>query len=273
MEFFYLNYGFLKRIGTQLFEIALPEQVSNNAHFLFFCSPFHLRPGETLSGKINLSSSFAKILKIEINDSINGRTFSDLHYTVETQTFHLFNHLNVDVIIYLKIFLSSPTNETFILDLSQLTVSAAQLPQVVKMTPSSTTDLEIKNRMVGYHCTAYPGVWKPFGNGLEIKIIDIKPDLNHHNIRLELFSFNINSGILSFVLETEANITLKIFVEEKDGYGFWLTDATYLKYSPGTHQVDFHFSWDKEFKYPDLFIQFHLAELGSFKLHQLTLRT
>jgi hypothetical protein len=89
---------------------------------------------------------------------------------------------------------------------------------------------------------------------------------------LDLTTLPVQHGSLSFLLESSFNIELEIFVEDKEGYCFLLTDCTHRKFSAGEHLVKYDFSWTEKVNFPNLYILFRCESPGEVKFHELVLK-
>ena len=181
------------------------------------------------------------------------------------------NIFDRDLIINLKIFLSAPSGTTFQLDLSDLQCEIAS-PRPLLQSAVTSTHIPLENFFIDYFSPTDIGVCHKLGNGFHIEVKEQSTLFQHHIIRFELTLLESKSGCFSFLLECLQNTELKLFIEDKEGYCFLLTDCKYQKYATGEHQVDYEFSWLENTSFPNLYIMFRCEGPGDVKIHQLELK-
>jgi hypothetical protein len=271
LEFFYTNHGFISRADKNRFEISIPEQLCRNIDFIFNSIPFHVKKGEMLTGVVKLLNPNVQLIKIEFMEASYGQVFADQRFLQgQPISIQLTNIFERDLIINLKIFLSTLSGTTFQLDLSDLHCEIAP-PKPLLQSLVTSTQAPLDNFFIDYFSPTDIGVWHKLGNGFHIEVKEQSTLFQHHIIRLELTLLESKSGCFSFLLECSQNTELKLFVEDKEGYCFLLTDCKYQKYPTGEHQVDYDFSWLEDTSFPNLYIMFRCEGPGDVKIHQLEL--
>ena len=272
LECLYTNHGFISGSIKNKFEISIPKQACSNVDFIFNSIPFCVKKGEMLKGVIKLTLPNVELIKIEFMDASYGQVFADLRFiNGQPILIQLNNIFDRDLIINLKIFLSAPSGTTFQLDLSDLQCEIAP-PRSLIQSAVTSTHIPLEKFFIDYFSPTEIGVCHKLGNGFHIEVKEQSHLFQHHIIRLELTLLESKSGYLSFLLECSQNTELKLFIEDKEGYCFQLTDCKYQKYATGEHQVDYEFSWLEETSFPNLFIMFRCEGPGDVKIHQLELK-